>query len=93
MLINPILWQCYLFSKESKFFEAHEYLESIWINENRKKNTELHGCIQFFVSLELLKRHKKGDILFAKSLNKIQNPKLKQFLIVVYYKYKIIYKK
>ncbi|GIX41341.1 MAG: hypothetical protein KatS3mg129_1074 [Leptospiraceae bacterium] len=92
MLVNPIIWQCYLFSKEYKFFEAHEYLESIWISKNRIKNTELHGCIQFFAALELLKRNKNGDIVFTKSLNKIQNPKLKRLLIIAYSKYKITHK-
>lgn len=94
MKIHTVLWKCKNFIKFQQFFEAHEFLESIWIDEKQNKNFQIKGCIQFFASLELLKRNKSGSIaVFNRALNYTKNPKLRLLFEKIYNKYKTYYKK
>ncbi len=90
MKIDTILWNCKNFIKSHNFYEGHEYLEALWI---QKKENQIKGCIQFFASLELLKRRNiNGSIsVFNKALKNIENQKIKLLFLKLYNKYKIYY--
>ncbi len=90
MKVHPILWKCKKYLQNNQFFEAHEYLESFWKEEEHFQKKEIHGCIQFFAALELQKRKKLGSKnVFLKSLNKINNPKLIKIFNKIYNKYSL----
>lgn len=92
MKIHIILWTCKNYIKSQQFFEGHEYLETLWIQQNERKNLEIKGCIQFFVSLELLKRKKKGSQnVFNRAICNVKNQKIKLLFIKIYDKYKKFY--
>ncbi len=92
MKIHNILWTCKNFIKSQRFYEGHEYLETLWIQQSQRKNSEIKGCIQFFVSLELLKRKKKGaQNVFNKAISNVKNQKIKFLFIKIYKKYKKFY--